>query len=234
MMIKRRCLIYTFCSLLVCLSGIGSLSSATELLCAGSFHGDEISANSGQSWYGMYRKQKGYELKASKILVRTVKDLIVDTTTSTGKEVLLDVPGETLFLVRDLAGLKNGPVHSSFVGDREKFLHPGQSLSLMLGSRKYTLSVSGKVPASPTDGLAEYALVLSDGVHSQTIASEKDCNDVRPRLIWAGDLDHDGRLDLLVDASRHYNVSSRILWVSRGATQRQLVRPAAKFETSGC
>ena len=137
--------------------------------------------------------------------------------------------------MRGVEGLKNGPVATSFVGDPTKSLEPGQAIPLKLGKRKYTLSVSGKFyEDSSVKSVAEYKLVLSDGVRSQVIASAKDCNDAHPRLIWAGDLDGDGRLDLLVNASNHYNVSNRVLWVSRGTSQATIVRSVAKFYTSGC
>lgn len=234
-MTKRRLVLVTLCSLQIGLGSRGSVAGAAELLAVGSFHGDEVSAKTGQVWYGLYQRQRGCELKASKIRVTIVKDEIVDTTTSTGKEVQVDQPGETLFLVRGVAGLKNRAVATSYAGDPAKSLRPGQVLVLKIGHKKYTLSVSGKFSDNRSGAaLAEYKLVLSVGARSQTIAAEKDCDAVHPRLIWAGDLDSDGRIDLLVDSSTHYNVSSRTLWLSEGATGAQLVRAAAKFVTSGC
>jgi len=54
------------------------------------------------------------------------------------------------------------------------------------------------------------------------------------RLIWAGDLDGDGKLDLLVDITNHYNGSGSALFLSSKAKSGEIVGLAAKLETVGC
>ena len=53
-------------------------------------------------------------------------------------------------------------------------------------------------------------------------------------LLWAGDLDGDGRLDLYMNLSTHYNVSARRLFLSSAAASGALVREVAVFQTTGC
>src|SRR5690606_20276645 len=49
------------------------------------------------------------------------------------------------------------------------------------------------------------------------------CNDCAWTLIWAGDLDSDGRLDLFMDLTDHYNIIDRVLFLSGDAAADKLV-----------
>jgi hypothetical protein len=49
---------------------------------------------------------------------------------------------------------------------------------------------------------------------------------------WAGDLDRDGRLDLVVNFSRKYSIHPHRLLLSTKAKKGQLVGEAAVFEAS--
>ena len=53
-------------------------------------------------------------------------------------------------------------------------------------------------------------------------------------ILWAGDIDRDGRLDLLIDMSNHYNVSAPTLFLSSHAGKGQLVARVASLGLSGC
>jgi hypothetical protein len=55
-----------------------------------------------------------------------------------------------------------------------------------------------------------------------------------PNLIWAGDLDGDGALDLLIDLSDHYNMLRPTLYMSRKRGGRTLLEPVAAHESVGC
>lgn len=59
-------------------------------------------------------------------------------------------------------------------------------------------------------------------------------DDGQLRLLFAGDVDRDGRLDLLLDMSDHYNVSRLTLWLSTEAAKGDVVGEAAAFESVGC
>ena len=73
------------------------------------------------------------------------------------------------------------------------------------------------------------------GESGQVLYSLQDCgNDPSWRLLWAGDLDRDGKLDLYVSVTQHYNVSERKLFLSSQADEGQLVKEVADFVTSGC
>ena len=53
-------------------------------------------------------------------------------------------------------------------------------------------------------------------------------------LIWAGDLDGDGELDLLMNVSDHYKVTEHVLFRSSKRTQGNFVQRAGSFRATGC
>ena len=48
-----------------------------------------------------------------------------------------------------------------------------------------------------------------------------------PQILWAGDIDRDGKLDLLLDLTDHYNVSIPTLFLSSEAAEDELVAEVA-------
>jgi hypothetical protein len=78
-------------------------------------------------------------------------------------------------------------------------------------------------------------LVFSHGLVSQELFSlPEGGNDPYITILWIGDIDGDGKPDLYLNTSWHYNVSHKVLWLSSLAHQGQLVGVAAFFETTGC
>jgi len=77
-------------------------------------------------------------------------------------------------------------------------------------------------------------LLLSDGVTSTDVGEvSDDAPEHRTDLLWAGDLDHDGRLDLVLLRSG-IDGSMLCVWLSRRAAQGQLVGKAACLDQAGC
>ena len=84
-----------------------SVASAAEpeiqLLQVGAFHGDEISAESGETWLGLYLTPDGCTLVPSRITVETVYDPLVDNAgEKTGKMVSVEGQTRPLFLIKGL------------------------------------------------------------------------------------------------------------------------------------
>lgn len=58
--------------------------------------------------------------------------------------------------------------------------------------------------------------------------------DKPPSIVWAGDLDGDGGLDLLMEVGNHYNVTEYALLLTSAAHGTGLVREVARFRSVGC
>jgi hypothetical protein len=220
-----------------------------EILRTGLFHGDEVSAEVAGSWYGLFEEEEGFALVETRVRVQSVFDPLVDMPgEATGWLVTADSEVDPLLLVRGLPGLAEGPVITVAAGGDD--LEVGGSYSLSEGPRGwYALAAFGTAEAPPdlyaSPRVSDYELRLyrhpplalsgpAEAAVSQQLVHFEALMDGRPQLLWAGDLDRDGQLDLLMDATFHYNVSDYTLWTSSGAPEGQLVRQAARFATSGC
>ena len=150
---------------------------------------------SGQTWFGVYRQADGrHELRLA-----TVRVLHEANGCSDSKVVTAD-PVPPLFLVSGVPNLKPGPVDTVFRGYR--FLHPGEDVSWQLGRHWFNLRAYGTASAVQYGtNFTDYELRLGTSIDRytaiQTLA-HLNFGDNVPAIQWAGDIDADGRLDLLI------------------------------------
>jgi hypothetical protein len=212
----------------------------------GGFHGNEVKAKDGEKWLGLYVTRGGSSLITSKVKVERVVDEIVDVNERqmTGKSVSVDHPSKPVFLVKGAAMFKPGPVTTIYQGGRTEMhelindydLKSRKTFRLKLGAQEYQLKVIGR-NYSPEQQLEflDIKLALTSGAKTQILYSVKDTSETNSwNLLWAGDADGDGKLDLYVDVSWHYNVSETRLFLSSQAKPGQFVKEVAKFVTTGC
>lgn len=203
------------------------------------FHGDQVNARSGETWLGLYVNNSSSALIDSRLIVRRVYDPIVDDDerSASGKSVSVDRDEEPLLLVKNAPGLKPGPVATIFYVQPDEFFilskHP--VMSLKLGMQSYQLKLVGTGPGADSILPLNPQCVLSDGTTTQVLRNlDGEVSDIDWTLLWAGDLDGDGKLDLYADLRGHYNTTQRKLFLSSQAKPGQLVAEVGEFLTSGC
>jgi len=209
----------------------------------GQFHGDEIHARSGERWLGLFVSGRRSALRYSTINVTKVFDDITDygTGQKTGKRVRVNSPRQPLLLASNSTALTPGPLITAFKMKEGDYSYGLDQLPLMLrlGHRSYVLKVVApdqKAQPCPDINFPRNGrLVLISG-HSQQVLYTLDVcgNDPNWYLVWAGDLDRDGKLDLYVNVTQHYDLSERKLFLSSQARRGKLVREVGSFETGGC
>jgi hypothetical protein len=217
----------------------------------GEFHDGEPVVADGESVLALHDDGTRAWLASTRIAMDRVADL------------MLDVPGEpeTGWRVGDAGGtdgivtyLRGDGLHPRDVPrarvDSEAgpgaFATPG-AVDLWLGDAHYRLVAACSPHAdAPRDATASLDcridLVASDGRHAR-LAGMSGYVDPSGRvglgdeaaagLLFAGDLDGDGRLDLVFDTSHHYNVRRPTLFLSRG-TEGAPVRAVAHQASVGC
>lgn len=194
----------------------------SEILITGMLHGDEVQARSGEAWLCLMSARDQEELRPCTIEVEQVYDPIMED--DTGKAVSLRGGGNALVLVRNVPSLTPGPVRTYFLGKAhiapEAYLGVGGERRLQIALQK---------------DKGSYSLILWDskGNVRQTLR-EDAFPDGGPSLLWAGDLDRDGKLDLLLDISNRYYVSEIALFLSSLAGPGELVGNAGILRSADC
>jgi hypothetical protein len=228
-------------SLTLCVAA-GAASAAPQLALPGeAFHGDEVPARNGESWLALVVAGSTAKLQAAKLVVEAVNDPVLDgDDEKTGRSVA--APGiEALVFLRGMAALKPGDVNVAMAESTP--LDVARPLELRLGDKRLSL-LSRCADSGDESGGIRCEVVLDDGAVAQTLfttyavreegSDRITFGDAVPTVQFAGDLDRDGRVDLLIDTTDHYNLSRPTLFLSGAAKNGQHVAEVARQELTGC
>jgi hypothetical protein len=136
------------------------------------------------------------------------------------EEVTVERIPDVTFAVRCMPPLRAGPIRSAGVTNHE--LHHDGPLQLSLGERQYELRLQ-----TAREDLFDAKVFLSDGRRTQLLYSADGfADDPLFQVEWAGDLDRDGKLDVIVNLTRKYSWHPHRLLLSSKASGSQLVGEA--------
>lgn len=220
---------------------------AVQILRTGLHHGDDVAVESGPDWWGVFPEGDGFTLQSAPVTITREFDPIVDEEgQATGKLVKVPQEAEPVLLVRGIKGLTAGSLNSVRLNSSPLFLYPGQSLGLgiSLDGKK---AQSGSIVAQgecnriedDTPVFTNYRLLLrvrgDQGVHVQEIVAVKPFwTGTSPNILWVGDLDRDGRVDILINIPEHESNSHYVLFMSSAAKEGELVGKVAEWRTTAC
>jgi hypothetical protein len=204
------------------------------LLKTGQFFAEQVHYASGENWFGLFRSTQGYKLCLTKITVKKISTPFDEGDEPGGVAVTVDRKGQPIFLVRGSNCFRSGPINTLLHDNL--FLYPAQDISLSLEKRHYNLMAFGST--NDEGHILSYGLRLWDSQLRtyQTIAQinnpgwETIQNSFN--ILWAGDLDTDGRLDLFLNLSEHYAEKAYALFLSSFADEGSLLKKVATFEVS--
>lgn len=231
---KNR-IILSILVLIVFSFSVSAQKNKIQIIETGKFHNEEITAETGEMWLGLYAQGENYSLLPSVLTVETVYDAVVDAADEkTGKSVKILVQTKPIFLIKGDGFVQSRTVKTVF--DGEKTIGNSFDETYNFQGKSYRLYVeTGNPKNAKSETVDETSkLILTDGKTKQIIYSQEYCDDCSWSLSWAGDLDDDGKLDFYIDLSDHYNASHRRLFLSSKAGNGDLVKEVAKFVTSGC
>ena len=233
------------------------VASPYGLQMPGDFHGDEPVARNGQTWLAMRRAGHGQvELEAVRLRVSAIEDPLGDAPgEKTGRRVEAAGGGtavdgtaddETVAFLRG-PGLHAGPVVSARV--ETSGLSGLPDARILLAGTEYRLQTECTPFAqmggdARTTSSPQCSVLLRQGdtrtplmTAPATRMRQEDGtevtslgDDASPHLFFAGDLDRDGKLDLIFDTTDHYNVSQPTLFLSSAVASGSGLSDAALSE----
>lgn len=200
-----------------------------QFLVPGSYHGGEAPAEPGQGWLALDVVGGRWHLVPAKVRAERVHDPVTDGSEDekTGILVASDRPA-ALVLLR-LPRLRAGKVDTPDMKFRgpPRALRQGAALDIAFKSERWRLAVENETivlmrgaQRQPLAGIGVSADQSSDWSHSAT-------------LLWAGDLDGDGALDLVI-GHETYNNGGTCLYLSSAARAGEPLVPVACQNWSGC
>ncbi|MCK5115535.1 MAG: VCBS repeat-containing protein [Candidatus Aegiribacteria sp.] len=218
-------------------------STSYEILAPGSFHGSEASSRvNGEIWSGVFETGSGYELRLAEMIVEDAIDPYLDR----GEE-------RTARLIYAADAVIDPYYDWEYQTDRWSsddadrlmfFLRPADSV-FFKGPLYPVMVDSPDIPPDTTIELGDSGLSLvatNEGLYLFDGSTSQRLSDVYPNshgeavsVVWVGDLDGDGKLDLVLDDQPHYAywVFFR-LFLSSEAEPGELVKEVAVFEAAGC
>lgn len=225
------------------------LASAYAVQPLGEFHAGETVVRDGERWLAL--RVEGPTAALTEVIARAQPwhDVILDKVDETSgvQESVAAAGAPPLVLLRG-EGLSVGSIEAAQVQrDTDAAGAPSSLPHYQMSFREQSYRIHtacsqiGAGVATPAKLLC--AIVLHTPQGAQTLvrmpASQTDGawhlgDDAAPELLFAGDLDRDGRLDLLFNLTDHYNVSRTVLLLSSAAREGDAVAEVARFEAVGC
>lgn len=211
--------------------------AAADIMEVTTYHNDECKAQSGQSWLALFpTRDGGFELKSTRVKLTMVNDAIIDEAPDkkTGKQITIPEKQDPLVLLHGIPSLSARKVATCSTNKKEH-IDINQKIHLKLGKQQVTLSTTGGLSKEEKEFRTNYKIILESGGIKQTIVHHKQISsDSAPSLLWAGDLDGDGKIDLIMDATDHYNVRDLTLFLSGKAKPGAIVEKVANHISTGC
>lgn len=215
---------------------LDALPEAPDVLLPGSYHADEVKAVAGPGWLALLVLPTS-ALVPGDLTITTEYDAVLDQDGGpfTGKHVsFASSPGAVVLLKGRM--FVAGPLAAASVTGEYAGLSPK---IIMFNEQRYVLQLDQDC----VDGASHCEWILSDGRRRQVIGRLGGwvqngafvTEGSNTGLLWAGDLDRDGRLDLVIDVSDHYNAVAQVrLLLSSGASDEALLGEVASFSAVGC
>lgn len=196
-----------------------------QLLFPHLYFGDEIDTSLAQrNWIGLYDEHNQHSLKPAQVSITLTRHHMTDADgEQTGKRVTVS-PETPLVLISGLDGLQPGPIkHLDF---NKTHIHPGDTLSFEFLKKTYQLIVTSN--QDKNGSAIDCKLFLNYEGKSQLLGESDFFDDTTFNVVWAGDLDGDNTLDLLMDLSYKYSFGLFTLFTSSNTKPGELLHLIAQ------
>ncbi len=203
-----------------------------------------MKSTGGADWWGLFAAGDTVELRSVVVSMTRDHDPIVDAEgETTGIVVTINTADVPLMLFKGLPRARPGRLPTALMN--AKLPLPDESVTLQSQASESLRTTGGRLagfgrmePLPNEVVISDYRLVLYENAESdkgQTLLEQDRLEfEGSPGVIWAGDLDGDNKLDLLLDLTWHYNVTVPTLFLSTFAKPGELVGLAGQLTLTGC
>ncbi|VXB67523.1 conserved hypothetical protein [Flavobacterium sp. 9AF] len=220
---------------------IDSLLSV-KLLAENIFHEDEVEINDiKKDWYGLFIKENVFYLKKTKLITKRVNDPILDENEKdkTAWDISSEIKDTSIILIENIPFLSEGKIKNYALS---QYIYPNDTLKFNFLNKDYIIYATGskRKESENSNGYIVwnyklYLTTVNNGIeHTDLLVAKGRFDDAMINIIFAGDIDQDGNLDLLIDTSNHYNVTSPTLYLSKPAEEGHCITPIATHTSVGC
>ncbi|MEO8238936.1 MAG: hypothetical protein ABI793_17395 [Flavobacterium sp.] len=194
--------------------------------------GDPVAALT-SNWIDLYEENGEYYLGKASYKIENGYDECAEDS------LKFIIPENKSIVFMNYPKLKLGKIKSLKI-DKNK-IWPQETVTFLFNNVKYILRAEGKVLSSEKrqgdddkveifKNVKNYKLYLSaDNVAEKLLLQEEGFNDTFVELLFAGDIDGDGKLDLIFNASRDYEEERVILFLSSKAENGDAIKKVSEI-----
>lgn len=219
---------FSLLSLFICTSAQSQPPPAPwRFLMPNQYHSNEAPTEPGTGWLALVTAGGVWRLEPTEVRATRVVDPVVDGEEGQKTGIQISSDHETALTLLRIPGIKPGKVDPPDM----KFKSNPREISIAGGPLKISFKGADYV-IEPTKA----GIFLKKGTRQMLLAElpqENSENTNAASLLWAGDLDGDGQIDLLFSYSGE-NKFGACLYLSAGASKDALVRQAACHGGVGC
>lgn len=185
------------------------------------------------NWTELYSKNGKYFLDKANYKIEKSYD------ECSGDSTKIIIPKNETLLYINTANIPLGNINSLAI--KKNKIWPKEKINFLFNNTEYTLRADGEVLSSEQvtseEGQSElyqnvknYKLFISTkNSPERLLLNIENFNDTFVKLLFVGDIDQDGKLDFVFDASRDYEEERLILYLSSPAKNGNLVKEVAEI-----
>ncbi|MGD9587922.1 MAG: hypothetical protein AB7Q37_07470 [Pyrinomonadaceae bacterium] len=215
-----------------------------ELLEDGIYRRSDLVAKNGEKWLVMIGKGDHSQLYVRRANVKLLNSISWLGDEKDAQLTFDGLWGDRIIALRSVRNVKEGPITTLFLkklyAEDKNGLPDHEEIStdyirdFFLSGNKYSLYTA---IGSTRDGTTAAVLVLETEGKQQIIRQVKHVErdrDIFGSLLWVGDMDRDGKLDIYLDEFNGIGFTATELHLSSHADPGKLVGLAADFGMPGC
>lgn len=215
-----------------------------HILTTGQFHEDEVSSTAkAEKWHGLFKANGVFYVAPTGINTLKVFDPVLDEDSlhdKTGWLVETTSKDSCILLVAGVSLPSSNNIEPVLL--KQDKIYPGDTVSFNYLGTAYKLYATGTKKKVQNDPLwydvKNYRLYLEankEGKQVQTLlAAQPGFDEQMISIMFAGDIDGDNLLDLIIDTSNDYNSFSPTLYLSGQAPKDQLIKLVGRHISVGC